>query len=55
MEQLEKTLLEKSKENRITCKDALEIAETLSVSPAQVGEECDRLKIKISGCQLGCF
>lgn len=55
MEQLEKAVLERSKENRITCKEAFEIAETLSVSPAQVGKECDRLKIKISGCQLGCF
>ena len=55
MEQLEKTVLERSKEGKIACKEALKIAESLSVSPAEVGQECNRLKIKIAGCQLGCF
>ena len=42
-------------DGKINCKDALKISNDLNISPAAVGKEIDRLKIKIKGCQLGCF
>lgn len=42
-------------EGKITCKDALKIANEAGVSPSEVGKEINNMKIKIKGCQLGCF
>lgn len=55
LEQLEKRLLKASKENRILCSSALAIAKTLGISPNEVGKYANKLNIKISKCQLGCF
>ncbi len=55
MEKIAAVLKEHSSEGRISCQDALEIALRLNVSPAVVGKTCNELKIKIKGCQLGCF
>ncbi len=55
MEELTEMIKEKTKDNAIQCKSALDIAAALNVSPRKVGEEINRLKIKIKGCQLGCF
>jgi len=55
LEQLEKRLLKASKENRILCSSALAIAKTLGISPGEVGKHANKLNIKISKCQLGCF
>jgi hypothetical protein len=40
---------------RLSCAEALQLATRLGVTPAAVGAACDRKKIKIGGCQLGCF
>jgi hypothetical protein len=40
---------------KIPCAVAFRIARDLKMSPKQVGDACNRLKIKISSCQLGCF
>jgi hypothetical protein len=53
-------LSEKIKESlgddgKIKCSDAFRIAKEEGVSPGAVGKEINRLKIKIKGCQLGCF
>lgn len=40
---------------KLPCAVAFRIAKKLKVSPRQVGDAANRLKIKISGCQLGCF
>jgi len=40
---------------KIPCAVAFRIARDLKISPKQVGDACNRLKIKISSCQLGCF
>ncbi|ADI01349.1 MAG TPA: hypothetical protein GXX39_08540 [Syntrophothermus lipocalidus] len=40
---------------RISCTQARKVAEELQVSPREVGEICDELKIKIFACELGCF
>ncbi len=48
-------LKQQSKENRITCRDALELAARLQVNPRLVGEVANEERIKIAACQLGCF
>jgi len=40
---------------KLPCAVAFRIAKDLKVAPKQVGDACNRLKIKISSCQLGCF
>lgn len=56
MEKIESAIKAKAdKNNKISCKDALNIANELNVSPGTVGKAADKLKIKIKGCQLGCF
>jgi putative N-acetylmannosamine-6-phosphate epimerase len=42
-------------EGRISCPVARKIAEEQGVSPLMVGTACNQLKIKIKGCELGCF
>jgi hypothetical protein len=39
----------------ITCPQVFAIAKKAQVSPAELGEYCTSHKIKIRGCQLGCF
>lgn len=40
---------------KLPCAVAFRIAKKLEVNPKEVGDTANRLKIKISGCQLGCF
>ncbi len=40
---------------KLPCAVAFQIARKLKVSPRQVGDTANRLKIKIANCQLGCF
>jgi len=44
-----------AKEGKITCKQALGIAREEGIPPAELGALLNELKIKIRGCQLGCF
>lgn len=39
----------------LPCATAFQIAKKLDVSPRQVGDMANKLKIKIHNCQLGCF
>jgi len=55
MNELSKALNNKIKDNKIICRDALEIANLLGIDPLQVGEEIDKMGIKVKSCQLGCF
>ena len=45
----------KTKDGKLTCRDALAIAERMDVTPRMIGKAADRLGIKIVNCQLGCF
>ena len=54
-EKLEKLLRKASKENRILCSSALTIAKSLGIPAGEVGKTADKLNIRISKCQLGCF
>jgi|APFre7841882630_1041343.scaffolds.fasta_scaffold227032_2 hypothetical protein len=40
---------------KLPCAVAFKIAKKLKVSPKQVGDAANRLNIKISSCQMGCF
>jgi LAO/AO transport system kinase len=53
--ELEQRLHKASRESRIHCSSALAIAKSLGVPAAEVGKTANKLKIKISKCQLGCF
>ncbi len=50
-EELEASLVN----GRLSCIVAFQIARKLKVSQRQVGEMANRLNIRISNCQLGCF
>lgn len=51
---ISKAILENEK-MKISCRDALGIAEEYRVSPAVIGKICNENKIRICKCQLGCF
>lgn len=40
---------------KLPCAMAFQIARKLKVSPRKVGEMANKLNIRISSCQLGCF
>jgi LAO/AO transport system kinase len=54
-EKVEKAILENSKDRKISCTAARRIAEELGVPVRYVGNKINELKIKIWGCELGCF
>ena len=41
--------------DRLPCPVAFQISNELKVSLKEIGEAANKLGIKISGCQLGCF
>jgi len=53
--ELENLLHKASRENCILCSSALAIAKSLGIPPGEVGNAANKLNIKISKCQLGCF
>jgi hypothetical protein len=40
---------------RLSCPAARKIAQELSVSFREIGRTADRLEVKITDCELGCF
>jgi hypothetical protein len=48
-------LKEAAREGKIPCAMAFKIAKECSVSTKEIGNLLNQLKIKITGCQLGCF
>ena len=40
---------------RLPCAVAFKISRKLTVSPRKVGDMANKLNVKISNCQLGCF
>lgn len=45
----------KCPDGEITCRKAFQLADELGITLRQMGEALNQLKIKITGCQLGCF
>lgn len=52
---IKEMIKEKSKDGKLACRVAFEIANELDVSPRRVGDVATAMEIKIAGCQLGCF
>lgn len=53
--ELRKAVLQASRDGKAACKALLKLAERTGASPARIGRLCDEMKIRICGCQLGCF
>ena len=54
-EKLKELLAGAAKDGKIACAQALKISQEQGVATREVGRILDELKIKIAGCQLGCF
>ena len=54
-EKLKEKLEKLAVNGKIACPVALKAANEADVSPRVIGELCNEMKIKIQGCQLGCF
>lgn len=54
-DQIIQKLLEVATDGKITCTEARRLAEELQVDPSEIGKLCDEVKVKIMGCELGCF
>jgi len=52
---LEETILKKAKVGRLPCAQCFKIAEDFGISKREMGKILNKMKIKISQCQLGCF
>lgn len=55
MESIAEAIQNSLVEGQLPCAAAFAIAERLGVEPLQVGQEADRLEVKLSKCQLGLF
>jgi hypothetical protein len=40
---------------RLSCAQAFKMSQEQNISLKEIGELCNQFKIKIQGCQLGCF
>ena len=53
--ELERKIKSSLVDDRLPCAIAFKIAKELKISPRDVGDAANRLSVKISNCQLGCF
>jgi hypothetical protein len=53
--ELDKRIKSSLVNGKLPCAVAFKIARELKVGPKAVGQAANRLSIKISSCQLGCF
>jgi hypothetical protein len=53
--EVEEAIRASLKNDRLSCKDAWEIADRFGMKKMAVSSVCEALKIKISNCQLGAF
>ena len=42
-------------DDKLLCAVAFKIAKEMGVSPREVGDTANEIKVKIATCQLGCF
>jgi len=54
-DKLEEKIKSSLVDGQLPCAVAFKIAKELKVSPRDVGDAANRLSVKLSGCQLGCF
>ena len=53
--ELEKAIKGKVLNNKLSCREAWDIASDMKISKIEVSNTCEALKIKINKCQLGAF
>ena len=54
-EEIKDAVLKAVVEGKISCGAARKVAEVLGIKPAEVGYVVDQIKVKVFGCELGCF
>jgi len=52
---LKQTIETALSDNRLTCRQAHQIAEESEFSPGEIGQAADLMEIRLTGCQLGLF
>lgn len=52
---LECALVAESRSGRISCASVFRVAAAQAVPVAEAGRAVQRLRIKVTGCQIGCF
>ncbi|MDK2784622.1 MAG: hypothetical protein PWQ41_237 [Bacillota bacterium] len=52
---LKEELLKLAGDGKVSCAQAIALAERLGMEPQLVGRAANELKIKITACRLGCF
>lgn len=52
---LERALAAEARSGRIACSSVFLVAEAQGVPVAAAGRAVQRLRIKLTGCQMGCF
>lgn len=55
LEIINKHCIIKDDKKSISCSIAFKIADETDVNVMNIGELCNKEKIKIAGCRLGCF
>ena len=55
LDKVKEMVKEKAKEGRLSCPMAHKIAKEADAPLKKVGDVVNELKIKLYGCQLGCF
>jgi hypothetical protein len=53
--ELDKKIQDSLVDGKLPCAVAFQIAKENKVTNKEIGEACNRLKIKVKSCQLGCF
>ena len=53
--QIRQSIQQAARDGRVACKLLLELAERMESPPKRIGQFCNEMGIRISGCQLGCF
>ena len=54
-QKLERAILEKAREGKISCGICFKSADDLGIPKRELGRILNEMKIKVSQCQLGCF
>ena len=54
-EAIKEALSKAAPEGKLSCTVARKLAADLGVTPKEVGQAADELKIKLFACELGCF
>ncbi len=54
-ERIERRVREVAEDDKLPCAVAFKVAEEFKISRLAVGEAADRVGVRISRCQLGCF